>query len=504
MADISSLTPVDDHNRYQENVFPSTYQNPKPKSKYHAVVIGGGTAGRIVAIEVARLGASVALIEEQALGGECFNQGAIPIMSLIHSSRCLATLKRATTWGISTGPLEINSTIILQRMRNIRAKLSWNVSWSKCQSLGVDVFLGHASFIDSTHVDVQGQRLQFIRGFIATGTKAVMPSIPGLTGENCLTTESWVDIQKVPQRLAIVGSEPHGVELAQAFQRFGSQVTFLNDQKQMLPSLDEICVNWVEKQLQKEGMQIYSLAQNHRVEPRGSYSHMVFESQGKELEADVDKILVAGAPQPRVHGLGLETIGVAYHEEKGIKINAQLQTTLPHIFAVGDVALHLRVPQAAEASARIAVRNAFLPRKANYFEKIIPHTVYTSPEIAQVGQTPLELKAAKIPFKTVECLWADMDRAQIDGEEDGIIRLHFTPSGNRCLGASMVGSQVDQLITVLALAMQENCTIHSLAQLVAPYPTLMDGIRLACQQFQQNRVTPMLKTLLKAWIHLRE
>src|SRR5213594_2971516 len=335
------VTPADAHNgRLVSNLHPPDWRNPPPAPRYNLVVIGAGTAGLVTAAGAAGLGAKVALVEKHLLGGDCLNVGCVPSKAVIRSGRAVFDAREASPFGVRVGkPVEIDFPAVMERMRKLRADLSPHDSAQRFASLGVDVFLGEARFAGPDTVEVGGQTLRFKRAVIATGARAVDPPIPGLAEAGYLTNETVFNLTQCPARLAVIGGGPIGCELAQAFQRLGSQVSLLHKNAHLLDREDMEAAALVQKALIREGMALRLNANITRVERNGGGKVVCYETQGKEESVVVDEILAGAGRAPNVEGLNLEAVGVRYDPRKGVLVNDCLQTTNPRIYAAGDVCL---------------------------------------------------------------------------------------------------------------------------------------------------------------------
>src|SRR6266567_3090280 len=317
------VKPANAHNaRLLSNVHPPDWRNPTPASCYNLVVIGAGTAGLVAAAGAAGLGAKVALVEKHLLGGDCLNVGCVPSKALIRSSRAAFDAKAAGHFGVRmASPAQVDFPAVMERMRKLRADISPHDSAERFAKLGVDVFLGEAHFAGPDTVQVAGQTLRFKRAVIATGARAQQPPIPGLDEAGYLTNETVFSLTQCPARLAVIGGGPIGCELAQAFQRLGSQVSLLHKNAHLLDREDTEAAAIVQGAFIREGVAVRLNARITRVERNGGEKRVCFEAQGKEEAIVVDEILAGAGRAPNVEGLNLETVGVQYDPRKGVLVN---------------------------------------------------------------------------------------------------------------------------------------------------------------------------------------
>src|SRR6266542_2431104 len=333
------VTPADAHNgRLVSNLHPPDWQNPTPAPRYNLVVIGAGTAGLVTAAGAAGLGAKVALVEKHLLGGDCLNVGCVPSKAVIRSSRAAFDARMAGDFGVRLmAPPQVDFPSVMERMRKLRADLSPHDSAQRFAKLGVDVFIGAARFAGPDTVEVAGQTLRFKRAVIATGARAQQPPIPGLAEAGYLTNETVFNLTQCPARLAVIGGGPIGCELAQAFQRLGSQVSLFHKNAHLLDREDREAAALVQKAFIREGIALRLNATITRVERSAGGKLVHYEAQGKEETLAVDEILAGAGRAPNIEGLNLEGAGVPYDRRKGVLVNDCLQTSNPHIYGAGDV-----------------------------------------------------------------------------------------------------------------------------------------------------------------------
>ncbi|RME57316.1 MAG: FAD-dependent oxidoreductase, partial [Caldilineae bacterium] len=378
------LVPQDEFNaQLLANVHPGDWVNPTPADVYNLVVIGGGSAGLVAAAGAAGLGARVALVERHLLGGDCLNVGCVPSKAVIRSARVMGEIKRAACFGVHVeGSVRTDFAAVMERMRQVRARISPHDSARRYQEMGVDVFFGAARFTGPDRVEVDGQELRFRKALIATGSRPMKLPIDGLEEAGYLTNETVFALTEQPKRLAIIGAGPIGCELAQAFQRLGSQVTILEIAPRILLREDDDAAQIVADSLAADGVEMLLGVQIQRVERTGPVRRLVYRQGEAEHVLEVDQILLGAGRTPNVDSLNLEAAGVAYHR-KGVTVDDTLRTTNPNIYAAGDVALPYQFTHTADASARIVLQNALFPGPKKRFRDLhIPWCTYTDPEVA--------------------------------------------------------------------------------------------------------------------------
>jgi pyruvate/2-oxoglutarate dehydrogenase complex dihydrolipoamide dehydrogenase (E3) component len=496
------VRPADAHNaRLVSNVHPSEWRNPTPAPCYNLVVIGAGTAGLVTAAEAAGLGAKVALVEKHLLGGDCLNVGCVPSKAVIRSSRAAFDATEAGHFGVRlTSPAQVDFPAVMERMRKLRADLSPHDSAERFTKLGVDVFLGEAHFAGPDTVQVAGQTLRFRRAVIATGARAVQPLIPGLAEAGYLTNETVFSLTQCPARLAVIGGGPIGCELAQAFQRLGSQVSLLHKNAHLLDREDMEAAAIVQRAFIREGVAVRLNARITRVERNGGEKRVCYEMQGKEEAIAVDEILAGAGRGPNVEGLNLESVGVQYDPRKGVLVNDCLQTTNPRIYAAGDVCLPWKFTHAADFAARIVIQNALFLGRKKASALTMPWCTYTDPEIAHVGLYERDARECGLAVDTYVREFKEVDRAILDGEEDGFVKFHVKKGGDEILGATIVARHAGEMISEISVAMAAGLGLGKLAAVIHPYPTQAEAIRQCGDAYNRPRLTPAVKKWMGRWL----
>jgi pyruvate/2-oxoglutarate dehydrogenase complex dihydrolipoamide dehydrogenase (E3) component len=494
------VQPLDEHNRRLiSHVHPEDWQNPTPKSRYDLVVIGGGTAGLVSAVGAAGLGARVALVERRLLGGDCLNTGCVPSKALIAAARVWHTVRNGEQEMGAAPPIGTGDfPRVMERLRALRADIAVHDSAARFRDLGVDVFLGSARFVAADAVEVDGQRLAFKRAVIATGARAAIPPIPGLAESGYLTHETVFGLTQLPRRLAVIGGGPIGCELAQAFGRLGSQVTIFDVLPRVLPREDPDASALIAEVLQRESVRLELGGQIEEVQSKGALKVVRF---GKDERIGADEILVAAGRAANVEGLGLEAAGIE-HSPKGVKVDEHLRTTNPRVYACGDVASPLQFTHAADAQARLVLRNAFFFGKGKLADLLIPTATFTSPEVAHVGILPSQAEEQGVEIQTIRVELADLDRARLDGKTDGFLKLHLKKGSDKLLGATVVAHHAGDLIGELCLAMRAGVGLKTLADTVHPYPTFCEVVKKAADAWNRTRLTPKAKAAFKVRFRL--
>lgn len=465
-------------------IAPSGWVNPKPATRYDLAVIGGGTAGLVAAAGAARLGARVALVERHRLGGDCLNTGCVPSKTLISSARAGDNFQAAMT-----------------RVRAAQAMLAAHDSAQRFTGLGVDVFFGTGSFDGREALLVDGARLRFARAVIATGSRPLLPAIPGLGGAAPLTTDTVFSLEGAPRRLAIVGGGAVGCELAQAFQRLGVQVALVHDQPRLLEREDPEAAAIVEAALGRDGVRVIRAARLTGVERHGDVRTLVYERDGVEERLQADAVLVATGRRPHVDGLALEAAGVERAAHGGPAVDDFLRTTNPRVFACGDVCLPWKFTHAADAAARIVIQNALFALgplgRRRVSSLAVPSCIYTDPEVAQVGVVD---HGGGPPLDQYAVGFDALDRAVTDNRTDGFVKVYTRRGRGTILGATIVGPRAGDIISEVSVAMAGSLSLGALANVIHPYPTYAEAIRKCGDAYNRTRLTPLVSRLLNWWL----
>ena len=501
-ATFDKMMIVDDAHdrRVIENCHPPHWVNPAPAGKYNLVVIGAGTAGLVSAAGAAGLGAKVALIEHNLMGGDCLNTGCVPSKAIIRTARAAHDARDASRFGVQLDCApQVAFTAAMQRMRQLRAGISDHDSAERFRKLGVDVFMGSARFTGASSIEVDGKRLEFKRAVIATGARAAELAIPGLVEAGYFTNETVFTLTELPRCIAIIGAGPIGCELAQTFARFGSKVSLLTDGAEILPKEDRDAAAIVRKQMEHDGVRILTGAKIHRGAKNNQEKTLAITIDGATVELGCDAILVAVGRAPNLEGLDLEAAGISYTSH-GVEVDDRLRTTNPRVFAAGDICSRYKFTHAADAMARLVIANAlfFARRKASAL--MIPWCTYTDPEIAHVGYYENGARQAGFAVATLTESMKHVDRAILDGEEEGFARVHYDQKSGKILGGTIVARHAGEMIGELTLAMVAKQKVGVLSTTIHPYPTQAEVLHRIGDAYLRARLTPRIKKTFQTWL----
>jgi pyruvate/2-oxoglutarate dehydrogenase complex dihydrolipoamide dehydrogenase (E3) component len=496
-----TLIPNDIYNQeLVQQAHPPAWTNPTANGRYNLLVIGGGSAGLVCAVGAAGVGAKVALVEKHLLGGDCLNTGCVPSKTVIRSAKVIGDIQKAADFGVHvpTGT-RADFGAVMERMRRVRANISHHDSAQRFTDLGIDVFLGAGQFTGPNTFAVGGQTIEFKKAVIATGSRAADLPIPGLAETGYLTNESFFQLTERPLRLAVIGAGPIGSELAQAMQRFGTQVTVFDVLPQVLGREDPEAAAIVQAQMVKDGLTLCLEANITQIRRTEAGKVVEFTLAGQEKSVLVDEILLAVGRRPNVEGLGLEAAQVEY-TKKGVTVNDKLQTTNKHIYAAGDVALKYQFTHTADAAARIVLQNALFLGSQKFSELTIPWVTYTDPEVAHVGFYPADAEAQGIALDTYTTYLKDIDRGRTDGEETGFVKIHVKKGTDKILGATIVSPHAGDMISEVTVAMVGGLGLKTLSKVIHPYPTLAEAIRKTADAWNRTRLTPTVAKLFNKWL----
>ena len=507
MSDPVIVEPPDQYNQeLVGHVHPNDWKNPTPEGRYNLVVIGAGTAGLVTAAGAAGLGAKVALVERYLMGGDCLNYGCVPSKGVISAAKAYARVRDAHNFGIEVPQgVHVDFAKVMERMRRLRAGISRHDSTARFSELGIDVFLGDGKFVDQQTIEVDGQKLTFKKAVIATGARAFEPPIPGLKEAGFYTNENIFSLTQCPERMVVIGGGPIGCELAQTFQRLGSQVTQIEMAPEILPREDQDAATIVRGAMEHDGVHFLCGAQVKRIDVENGAKKIIFERGGEEERIETDLILIGAGRVPNVDGLNLDAVGVEHDQRKGVKVDDTLRTANPSIFACGDICQLYKFTHTADAEARVVIQNTLFPffPKGRLSKLVVPWCTYTDPEIAHVGLSAHEATNQGIPIDTFTIPMNTVDRAILDGEDNGLLKVHVKKGKDTILGATMVSAHAGESISELTLAITQGIGLGKIAGVIHPYPTQAEAIKKAGDAFKRTKLTPSVAKVFRWLIGLQ-
>lgn len=451
---------------------------------YDLLVIGSGAGGSGAAHTAAAAGARVAMVERDEIGGTCLNTGCDPTKTLLHSARLLADARQAERYGLRLNEARADWSALMTRVRQV-IKTMRNGSSADARAhlaeQGIDVFFDTARFISAHEVQVNGDTLSAERFIIAAGSRPVTPPIEGLNDAGFITNVEAVALPTQPDRLAILGGGPIGVEFAQMFHRFGSRVTLIEHDSHLLSTDDRELADQLQALLAEEGVRIVTGTEVRRVEGAREGKRLSLQcGPDRDETLLVDEILVAVGYRPALEALNLAAAGVATRDG-GIQVDATLRTSVPHIWAVGDVIGGYKFTHVAYDQGRLAARNAFSADPQPFDDRLIPWVVYTDPELAHIGKTEAQLQAEGVAYRVARKTFAGLARAIATNRTAGQVKLLVGADG-MILGGHILGAGAGDLLAPIALAMRAGLPAAMLAETMLPYPTMAEAVRWAAEQ----------------------
>jgi len=465
---------------------------------FDVIVIGGGTAGLVTASGCARLGRKVALIEREKLGGDCLWTGCVPTKALVATARLIHQLRHAEAYGLETQDIRFTPKSVMDSMRAQRQAIEHHDDPEKFRALGIEVIFGEAKLISSSDVEVADRRLTAKDIVIATGTRTALPPVEGLAEHGFLDHVSFLDQDTFPDSILILGGGPIGVEFAQIFRRFGSEVVVVEMSDEIISKEDGDVIARIRKILTEEGIEIRSGWAAKSVRADAEKKVVRIENKlGETLELRIDEIFVASGRRANIEDLGLEAAGVK--TDRGfVVVDKYLQTSVPRIWACGDVHGGMQFTHVAAYEAVKLVRNMLFPGRSAVSYDNIPWGLYTDPEVGHIGMTEGEAVTAHGAdnIRTYSIEMAEVDRAVVDRTTGGFVKLVCDKRGH-ILGAHALCANASTLIETLVLARQKNVTVAQLAQLVSPYPSLADALQKAASMYYQDVAKGWLGSLGK-------
>jgi pyruvate/2-oxoglutarate dehydrogenase complex dihydrolipoamide dehydrogenase (E3) component len=499
---LSFITPQDAYERARiANVRPPAWNNPSAASPYQLAIIGAGPGG-LAAAEVANaLGARVALIERDMIGGGCLNVGCVPSKSIIRTAQLYADMRYAQRYGAEV-PCEIivDFAAVMARVRRIRTHLSGGISARRLADQGIDLFFGDARFTGPDTMSINGATLRFEKALIATGSHPMVPPIPGLAEAGYLTNENVFELTALPRRLMIIGGGPLGCEMAQAFCRLGAKITIVQDMPLFLGKEERDAAQILSDAFARDGIEVRLNTTVAAVRTEHGEKQVDLVSDDYRNTVTVDAIGIGIGHEPNVEQLGLADAGVDYDVTNGVHVDDFLRTSNPNIFAAGDVCLEYKYTHTAEAAAHIVVENALFGGRKRLSELIVPWCTFTVPEIAHVGLYVREANRLGIPIKTFTIPMHEIDRAMTDSAEDGFVKIHVKGHTDKILGATIVGRHAGDMINEVTLAMVSGIGLRTLARVIHAYPTQASAIQKAAQAYYRTRFTTSIQARARRWL----
>jgi len=443
-------------------------------------IIGAGSGGLSVAAGAVQMGASVVLIEKHLMGGDCLNTGCVPSKALLAAAHAAEVVRRSGRFGVNGHEPAIDFAKVHAHVHGVIAAIAPHDSVERFEGLGVTVLRGAARFSGPAEVEAAGQRIRARRFVVATGSAAAVPPIPGIAQVPYLTNETVFGLTEAPGHLLVLGGGPIGVEMAQAFRRLGAAVTIV-ERASILPKDEPEAVAVLRAVLLREGIALHEHAEVAAARILANGVELELRGPAGPVALVGTHLLVAAGRQPNIEGLGLDAAGIDA-TARGIAVDARLRSSNRRVFAIGDVAGGPQFTHIAGYHAGIVIRNALfgLPAKVDY--AALPWVTYADPELAHVGLTEAEARAAGHDVSTLTEPLSGNDRARAEDETDGLAKIILGPRG-LVLGATIVAPRAGEMIGMWGLAIQQRLKIGAIAAWLAPYPTMSEMSKRAAGGF---------------------
>jgi pyruvate/2-oxoglutarate dehydrogenase complex dihydrolipoamide dehydrogenase (E3) component/uncharacterized membrane protein YdjX (TVP38/TMEM64 family) len=451
------------------------------------VVIGGGSAGLVTAYIAAAVKARVTLIEKHKLGGDCLNYGCVPSKALIRSAKFLSHVTRSKEFGIKRADAEFDFAEVMERVQQVIRQIEPHDSIERYSGLGVDVVMGEALITSPWTVEVNGDTIRTRNIVVATGGQPLVPPIEGIDQVDYYTSDNLWDLREKPSRLAVLGGGPIGAELTQAFARLGVAVTQIEMLPRILLREDPEISEMVQQRFSAEGVRVLTGHTAKRFIKRQGRDFLVAESENGEVEVEFDTLIVAVGRSPRSSGFGLEELGVRLNPNRTIEVNQYLQTSIPTIYACGDVAGPYQFTHVAAHQAWYTSVNSLfgLVKRFKVDYSVIPWATFTEPEIARVGLNETEAQEQGIAYEVSRYGIDDLDRAIADSEAHGFVKVLTVPGKDRILGVTIVGEHAGDLIAEYVLAMRHGLGLNKILGTIHIYPTLAEANKYVAGEWKR-------------------
>jgi pyruvate/2-oxoglutarate dehydrogenase complex dihydrolipoamide dehydrogenase (E3) component/uncharacterized membrane protein YdjX (TVP38/TMEM64 family) len=453
------------------------------------IVIGAGSAGLVSAYIAATVRAGVSLVERERMGGDCLNTGCVPSKALIRSARVADYLRRAPEFGLGPVTAAVDFPRVMARVQSIIERIEPHDSVERFSGLGVNCISGNARLVSPWEVEIDGQKRSARHIIIAAGARPRVPQVPGIADLDYLTSDTLWQLREPPGHLLVLGAGPIGCELAQALARLGVRVTLATHAARILPREDPEVSALLATALEEAGIDLLVDCEPLVFQREGETQSVEFRCGGARRSLQFDRLLLATGRQANVEGLGLEELGVALDPRGTIAVDEYLRTSVPTIYACGDIAGPYQFTHMASHQAWYATVNALFGRfrrfRVDY--SVVPWATFTDPEVARVGLSEEEARAQGVPYEVTRYGLDDLDRAIADGEAQGFIKVLTVPGKDRIIGATIVGYHAADLIHEFIMAMKHGLGLNRILGTIHIYPTLGEGNKFLAGEWRKAR-----------------
>lgn len=469
------------------------YSKPK-KFDRNLVVIGAGAGGLVTSYIAAAVKAKVTLVEAGEMGGDCLNYGCVPSKAIIKTAKVANQMRHADNYGLEPVTPAMSFKRVMARVHEVIAAIAPNDSVERYTSLGVDVVKGYAKIIDPWTVEIKKndggtQTLTTKNIVVATGAAPFIPELPGIEQSGYVTSDTlwtkFAELEDAPKRLIVLGGGPIGCELAQAFSRLGSDVTQVERAPRLMGREDADVAEYAESVLRESGVNVLTSHDALRFEQQDGEKVLVVAKEGVESTIAYDEVIVAVGRKARLHGFGLEDLGIQF--DRTIETDEYLQTLMPNIFAAGDVVGPYQFTHVAAHQAWYAAVNAlfgtFKKFKVDY--RVIPWTTFIDPEVARVGINERDAAEQDIDVEVTRYEFAELDRAVAESARKGFIKVLTPPGKDKVLGVTIVSEHAGDLLAEFVIAMKHDLGLNKILGTIHAYPTWAEGAKYAAGNWKR-------------------